>query len=130
MKQPVGRAFPVAATLVLVAVQASSQSRCPETDTQNWNDVYFAVPMNKRVDFVLQGTLRIGDNITTPVDERWGVGWIIKINKYLSFTPNYFHREAQPPHGRQEREDRITLGAIFQKPIGKFTLSDRNWFEH
>jgi hypothetical protein len=130
MKQLMRRAVLVTATLIPIAVHVNAQSRVPKTDTQNWNDVYFTIPMSKRVDFILQGTLRIGDNITTPVDERWALGWAFKINDYLSFTPFYLHREARPPHGRLETEDRVTLGAVLQKPIGKFTLSDRNWFEH
>ena len=125
-----GRPLLLTAMLVSITVHVHAQSRVPETDTQNWNDVLFSIPMSKRVDFALQGTLRIGDNITTPVDERWGLGWVIKVNKYLTFTPNYFHREARPPHTRLEHEDRVTLGAVVQKSIGKFTLSDRNWVEH
>ena len=124
------RSILAAATLVTIATQVQAQiRRVPESDNQNWNDVFFTIPMSKPVDLVLQGTLRIGDNVTQPVDERWGLGWVFKVNKYLSFVPFYFHREARPPNGRLEHEDRITLGATVQKPIGKFTLSDRNWFE-
>jgi hypothetical protein len=77
----------------------------------------------------MQGTLRLGDNVTQTVDQRWGVGFVIKINKYLSFNPFYFHREARPPNGRHEYEDRATLGATVRLPAGKFTISDRNYFE-
>lgn len=108
---------------------AQSQPPVPKADTQNWNDIQLAIPLNKKVDFTIQGTVRIGDNVTTAVDERWGVGWVFKLNKYLSFNPFYFHREARPPHGRQEHEDRLTLGTTVRFPVGKFTLSERNWFE-
>jgi hypothetical protein len=116
--------------ILTCAASAAAQSRVPETDTQSWNDFQLTIPMTKKVDFALQFTLRVGDNVTQPVDERWGAGWVFKINKYLSFNPFYFHREARPPNGRREHEDRITLGATLQKPFGKFTVSDRNWFEH
>jgi hypothetical protein len=108
---------------------AQSQTPVPKADTQSWNDFQLAVPLNKKVDFVIQGTLRIGDNVTQPVDGRWGAGWVFKLNKYLSFNPFYFHREAKPPNGRLEHEDRLTLGATVRFPLGKFTLSERNWFE-
>jgi len=108
---------------------ARSQTPAPKADTQNWNDIQLAIPLNKKVDFTVQGTLRIGDNVSRPVDERWGVGWVFKVNKYLSLNPFYFHREARPPRGRQEYEDRLTLGAAVRFPLGKFTLTQRNWFE-
>src|SRR4029077_7822206 len=66
---------------------------------------------------------------TQTADQRWGFGAVVKANKYLSFPAFYFHREARPPNGRHESEDRITFGAIVRYPIVKFTLADRNWFE-
>ncbi len=106
-----------------------AQTRVPKTDTQSWNDVQLSVPLSKKADFIIQGTLRIGGNLTTAVDERWGIGFNYKVNNYVTVNSLYFHRDARPPHGRFEYEDRITIGATLQKPIGKFTSSDRNWFE-
>ncbi len=115
--------------LVLSAVGALAQTPVPKADTQNWNDIQLTVPLEKNVDFVLQGTLRLGDNVTRPVDERWGIGFVFKVNKYLSFSPSYFHREATPPKGKHETEERATLGATLRFPLGKFSLIDRNAFE-
>ena len=111
----------------LCAAHAAAQ--VPEKDTQSWNDFQLTIPMTGKVDFLIQGTLRVGDNLTSPVDERWGVGFNYKFNKYLTLGQTFFSRTARPPNGRREREDRLTLGAMLQKPIGKFTLSDRNAFE-
>jgi hypothetical protein len=110
--------------------QAVAQSRVPEADDQSWNDVQITVPMSKQVDFTMQATLRLGDNFSQAVDQRWGVGFVFKLNRYLSLNQLYFHREARPPNGRPEREERVTLGAMVRFPAGKFTVSDRNWFEH
>jgi hypothetical protein len=123
-----GLAWFLAAVLVCTA-EAAAQSRIPENDTQSWNDVQLTIPLNKKVDFLIQGTLRIGDNLTTAVDERWGAGFNVKLNQYITLSESYFSREARPPNGRRERETRLTRGVTFQFPIGKFTLSDRNWFE-
>ena len=101
----------------------------PEKDFQSWNDLQFTIPMNKKVDFVFQATLRIGGNISKPVDERVGIGWVFKIGKHLTFNPSYLHREARAPRGQPESEERVTLGAMVRFPLGKLTLSDRNWFE-
>jgi len=121
-----------AASLAILFVclgQAVAQSRVPKSDNQSWNDVQITVPMTKQVDFTMQATLRLGDNFSQTVDQRWGIGFVFKLNQYLSVNQLYFHREARPPNGRHEREDRITLGGTLRFPIGKFTMSDRNWFE-
>jgi len=118
------------ATLMLAAGPICAQAQKPlKSDTQFWNDTQLTIPMDKKVDFVLTLTTRTRLNVSDLVDERWGVGWVIKANKYLSFNPFYFHREAHPPHGKPEREDRLTLGATLRFPAGKFTLVERNWFE-
>jgi hypothetical protein len=115
--------------IVCAAHAAAQANRVPETDTQSWNDVQVSVPINKKVDFVVLGTLRLGDNITTPVDERWGAGFNYKLNQYVTLQWAFFNREARPPNGRREREVRMTLGGAVQRPFGKFTLNDRNWIE-
>jgi hypothetical protein len=111
------------------SISAAAQSRVPEKDNQSWNDVQITIPVTKQIDLLTQLTLRLGDNVTQTVDQRWGFGFAFKINKYLTFTPFYFHREARPPNGLHEREERGTLGAIVRFPVGKFTIADRNWFE-
>jgi uncharacterized protein DUF2490 len=115
----------------LVAMTAAGQTtnRVPETDVQNWNDVQLSMPVSKKVDFVVLGTLRLGNNLTTPVDERFGAGFNFKLNSYLTLQESVFGRVARAPRGRSEHETRLTLGATLQKPLGEFTLSDRNWFE-
>jgi hypothetical protein len=109
--------------------EACAQSIVPETDNQSWNDVQLTIPMTKKVDFFLQGTLRIGGNFSTAVDERWGAGFNYKLSKYVTLNELYLHREAKPPQGKQEHEERLSFGATFQGSIGKFTISDRDWFE-
>src|SRR5256885_14085400 len=91
--------------VVLCAAQAASQSIVHESDTQSWNDFQLTIPMTKRIDFVQQLTLRFGDNFTTGVDERWGAGWVFKVNKYFFFNKFYFHREALPPPRPNDYED-------------------------
>ena len=108
---------------------APAQTRVPKADTESWNDIQLAIPLSKKVDFLVQGTLRISGNLTTAVDERWGFGFNYKAWKYFTLNELYFHREASSPHGRQEHEDRLSLGATVGFPLGKFTLSNRNLFE-
>jgi hypothetical protein len=83
--------------IVLCAANAAGQSPVPKSDTQSWTDVQFTIPLNKKTEFVLIGTLRIGDNITKPVDERWGFRFNYALNKYITLQTSYFHRDARPP---------------------------------
>src|SRR5689334_5035191 len=99
-------------------VVAQGVNQIPKSDFESWNDVQITVPMTKKVDFTVQGTLRLGDNVSQTVDQRFGVGFVIKLNKYLSFLPSYFHREARPPKGKPEHEDRLSLAATLRFPIG------------
>lgn len=126
---------PKLAFLLLMAIlpcafgRAGGQTPVPKTDTQSWNDVQLTIALSKRVDFLVQGTQRIGGNLSQSVDERWGFGFNYKLSKYVTLNELYFHREARPPNGKPEVEERLTLGVTLRKPIGKFTLIDRNWFE-
>jgi len=119
--------FVVLAWAGIIEAQAN---RVPKSDNQSWNDLQIAIPVTKKVDLTLQLTGRFGDNVTQIADLRYGVGAVFRLNKYLSFNPFYFRREARPPNGRHESEDRLTLGTTIRIPVGKFTVSDRHWFEH
>ncbi|HEY3027423.1 MAG TPA: DUF2490 domain-containing protein [Pyrinomonadaceae bacterium] len=110
--------------------RARAQSAQPvRDDRQIWSDVQFAVPLNKEVDFVLSGTLRIGRNMTRPVDERIGMAFAFKAGKYLTLTPGYTYIRTQPTRGKNLSEDRLSFAATLKAPVGEFTLTDRNLFE-
>ncbi len=120
--------FLVVAYVCLPAVMRA-QSQVPKVDTQLWTDVQLTVPINKQFDFVLQGTLRLGGDVSTVVDRRIGTGFNFKASKYVTLNELYIHREARPANGRSEYEERLTLGATIRFPIRKFTGSTRTWFE-
>jgi hypothetical protein len=88
-----------------------------------------AVPMTKMVDFNVLGTLRLGRDITHPVDERIGVGFTFRFGKYLTVAPNYLHIGMQPFEGRRIWENRLTLPVTVRFNVEKFRLSDRNQIE-
>src|SRR6185436_16695841 len=119
----------LAGLLLMSATQVVAQSRVPKSDNQSWTDVQVTVPLNKKTEFVIIGTLRMGDNLTQPVDGRWGIRFNYALNKFVTLQTLYFHREAKPPNGRREWEERGTVGANLRVPLGKYTFSSRNWFE-
>ena len=115
---------------MLFAADVSGQSNPPsQSDTQIWNDVQFSVALNKAVDFTLLGTLRLGRNVSRPVDERIGMAFSFKAGKYLTFTPSYLHIGMQPFKGRKVWENRLSFATTVRFPVGHFALSDRNLFE-
>ena len=115
--------------LLVFTGEVCGQSGVPQTDTQNWNDVYLSVPVAGPVDFIIQGTIRNGRNITRPVDERLGLGFSIKVGKYLTVIPNYLHIGVQPFEGRRGFENRLSINSTIRFPVGGFTFADRNIFE-
>ena len=122
----------ILATCVIVfgAYRANGQvTSIPQSDTQNWNDLFLSVPVYGPVDFIIQGTIRNGRDISRPVDERLGIGFSFKIGKYVTVIPNYLRIGMQPFEGRRVFEDRLSIPATVRFPIGKFTFSVRNIIE-
>ncbi|HEY0005242.1 MAG TPA: DUF2490 domain-containing protein [Pyrinomonadaceae bacterium] len=123
----------LAALILLFDVgAASAQTRAqpaPHNDTQFWNDTLLTVPMGKSVDAIFSGTLRIGSDLSRPVEERLGLAFNFRLGKYLSLQPGYTGIWTRPKGGREGYEDRLSLAATLRTTLGKFTLSDRNTFE-
>lgn len=111
--------------LLLMPVSA----QLDQTDNQQWTDVQLAIPVTTQIDFNLLGTLRLGRDISRPVDERVGAGFTFRANKYLTVSPNYLHIGMQPFAGRRVWENRLTFPVQFRFNVGNFRLSDRNQFE-
>jgi len=110
----------------LLAHTAQAQS---QTDNQLWSDVQLAVPVTNTIDFNILGTLRIGRDISHPVDERIGAGFSFRFGKYVSVGPNYLHIGMQPFRGRRVWENRLSLPITLRFNLDKFRLSDRNLIE-
>lgn len=126
-----GRVSGCAAALLLVLFFSSTSHGqiLDRSDTQEWNEVQVAIPLNKNIDFNLGGILRLGRHVGRPVDERIGAGFSFKFGKYLTVAPNYLHIGTQPFKGRKVFENRLSLPLTFRFALGKFRFSDRNLFE-
>ena len=99
------------------------------SDNQQWTEVQLAAPVTSTIDFNIIGGLRLGRDITHPVDERVGVGFTFRFGEYVSFAPHYLHIGTQPFENRRGWENRLVLPATFRFGLGKFKLSYRNQFE-
>ena len=116
--------------LLVSAGGARAQSSSQRHDTQVWNDTQLAIPINKKVDAIVVGTLRIGREVSRPVDERIGFGFSIKALKWLTLTPAYYYIATQPLKNVKGFEHRLAFGITIKGPIGHgFVLGDRSIFE-
>jgi hypothetical protein len=122
-------AFEILLVASVYQVDAQGITSSSRSDTQNWNDLQISHPVNKHLDLMLLGTLRIGRDLTNSVDERVGAGLSVKLNKYITLAPTYLYIGMQPLPGRKTFEHRLTGAATGRIPLGKYTLSDRNQFE-
>jgi uncharacterized protein DUF2490 len=122
------RAACACSLLLLLSGLASAQA-VDHTDNQFWSDVQFAVPIGKIVDFNAFGGLRLGRDISRPVDERIGAGFSFRFGKYLAVAPNYLYIGTQPFRGRRVWENRLSLPVTLRFTLAKLRLSERNLFE-
>ena len=100
-----------------------------QSDNQIWTDVQLAVPLTKNFDVNLGGTLRLGRDISRPVDERVGVGFTFRWGKYFTVSPNFLAIGMQPFRGRKVWENRLTVPVTLRFTADKWRFSDRNQFE-
>jgi uncharacterized protein DUF2490 len=118
-----------ACVLLFVLSTFASAQVVDQTDNQFWSDVQVAVPMTKDIDFNILGTLRLGRDISRPVDERIGMGFTFRFGQHVSIAPNYLYIATQPVRNRRAWESRLSLPVTLRFNIEKFRFSDRNLFE-
>lgn len=115
--------------LLLCALSSLVSAQAIQSDNQQWTDVQLAVPVTKSFDFNLLGTLRLGRDISRPVDERVGVGLTFRWGKYFQVSPNFLNIGMQPFRGRKVWESRVTLPVTLRFTADKWRFSDRNQVE-
>ena len=116
--------------ITVCAIFVNAQTPVDRDDNQQWNDLQVTVPVAKKVDLVLTGTLRLGKNITRVQDARAGGGFVIKPFKDFSFSPSYAFIEARNSSGVFKREHRYVFYVRYKFPIKSFGLIHRSQFEY
>ena len=119
----------VGVCLLLVGLALTAAAQSDQTDNQQWNEVQISIPVTRQVDFTLGGTLRLGRDISHPVDERVGVGFSFKFGTHLTVSPNYQHIGMQPFAGRRIWENRLSLPVQLRFDVSGFRFTQRNLFE-
>ena len=118
-----------ACLLLFVLTGLASAQIIDRADNQFWSDVQVAVPLTKDIDFNMLGTLRLGRDISRPVDERIGTGFTFRFGQHLQIAPNYLYISTQPIRNRRLWESRLSLPVTLRFNVEKFRFSDRNLFE-
>jgi len=117
-----------------------SQTTPIRSDFQIWNDTSITIPLKKSTDgngkafdrltFSVNGTLRFGRDASRPVDERIGVSFNYRLNKYVSLSPETLYRGYQPFKGSKSFESQLRFSVILNKNWKRFSLNDRNQIEY
>ncbi len=126
--------------LAVAAPTASAQSTAGERDFQVWSETTINVPLVKKKDskgkeykdltLLFIGSLRLGRNKLFPVDERVGVGFDKRINKYVSITPTYIYKYAEQSPGRKDIEHRVRFDTTLSFAYKELSIKDRNRVEY
>lgn len=113
------------------AATASAQSTDDaRSDTQLWPDVSLAIRLREKVRLNLQTTVREGRDITTAVNEQFGIGLAVSLNKYITVAHMYRLIRSHPFPGSRQLESRWGTDLTIRVPLrGGFVVSDRNRHE-
>lgn len=123
--------FGLCVLLLLLQPYTARAQTAPRSDTQKWNDVQFAIPLNRQFEFFINTHFRAGDNLRQVIEERGGFGLSYKPSKFLTLSPSYFYAAMQQSVTRRRtHENRLLFAATVTLPkLKNFTLTDRHLFE-
>jgi hypothetical protein len=126
--------------LALSTVTAFAQSTPDQSDFQFWSETVVNIPLVKKRDakdkeysdlaLLLIGSVRLGRNKLYPVDERVGIGFEKRINKYVSIAPTYIYKYAEQFPGRKDLEHRARFDTILSFSFKELSIKDRNRIEY
>ena len=126
--------------IFLFSTELFAQISPDESDFQIWNDNSISIPLKKSTDrngkafermaVSVNGVLRLGQNVSRPIDERIGLGFNYRLNKNISFAPDFIYRVNQPTKNRNFYESRIRFAVVLENKWKKFSLNDRNQIEY
>jgi hypothetical protein len=108
------------------ATLAQSTQTFPSNDTQVWSSFPTQHRLKENVDLSLNAAFRWSADAGHLVYERVGAGLDFRWHRYITFSPEYrfYSRDITP--AEEARENRISLGATVDIPLGAWRLSDRN----
>ena len=118
----------------------STESFAQKSDFQSWNDLQLIAPLktvkdqkNKNVDqivLILDGVVRLGRDVSFPVDNRLAATLDFRVNRYLKLSTGYLYRKFEQIPNRKSYESRLSFAANLEKRFNLLTLRHRSMFEY
>lgn len=109
---------------------ALAQNDDPRRDSQIWPDVTANIKLDKTLNLVLFGTLRLGRDDTALTSHQAGIGISRRMGQYLSGGVHYRFIENEPTPNRQSTEHRLFADLTPRAPLKLgIQFSDRNRIE-
>ncbi len=107
------------------------QSRPSPTDDDNqfWGGMQMGLPLRKKIDLVLSGSVRQGRDFSHLVQEQGGAAVMFKWGQFMSVSPTYQFLATQPYPQIHGRENRLSLNVAFSHRWERATIIDINLIE-
>ncbi len=121
---------PILILLLALVFSTSAVAQQDDEDVQSWNDLQVTVPLNKRVDLTLFGTLRLASNLTQASEARIGAGLGFKVTDAISIAPSYLAITSRNTAGSFKDEHRFAVRGTYKFPTKSFGLSHRSTYEY
>lgn len=100
------------------------------SDNQLWSEIHTTTMLNNYWDFVANGQLQFGDDISELIQESFHAGFNVKVNEYLTISPTYGYFNDDPADGGNSHENRASVLATVHFPLSGFHVSIGNEFEY
>lgn len=125
---------------LIFSATAFSQTVPPRDDFQIWNETTVSFPLIRakdkkgkefdRLTFYLYGVLRSSVDDSGASDKRFGAGFSYRLNKHVSFAPEFVYRGNHPYRGVNQSENRIRFALTLENRWQRVALFDRNLVEY
>jgi hypothetical protein len=99
-------------------------------DNQIWPEIQTTTKFNQYFDFILNGQLRIGRDVSTLVREQGVTGFDFRAIKYLSVSVRYMSIGDQPTPDNKSYENRVQFYPTIHIPLGDLKIDLVNMFEY
>ena len=116
--------------LFTLSSAAGAQAVQDDDDLQQWNDVEFNIPVNKKVTLNTVTTLRLDENISNVESYRFSAGATFKLTKAFSVAPFMTFISARRPLGNYRYEYRPGIKLKYRFPVKVVSVSHTSRFEH
>jgi Protein of unknown function (DUF2490) len=114
-------------TFLLGSAWALAQTPVDTSDNQVWTEVYIARHIAENATVRGLVATHIGDDVSRPVEEQFGIGLVYSPTPFISFAPFYRWVPTQKTSGQHSNEHRETMEVTFRAPpFAQFLLSDHN----